>query len=259
MEKSEVTELVMMLFAAFPAAKGDAESWRRTLRVYGEMLIDLDVNLTRQAVMRLVATAKWLPTIAEIRAASTDLRLGPVRDGGEAWKDVMEKARFAGRYDVPEFEDPLVSEALRLWGSWQSFCDSPEDDPGGRARFIELYDALTRRKRDTDVSGIPLPAPERPRPRLVAPIVPLGIAAPAPVPPVAPVVPIAPAAPVAAPAAVEPAAPVPMPMMPMVPRKRFPDPAYRRYTAEELEAALKKPPGGTDGQRADDQAGGAAK
>ena len=247
MEKSEVTELVMMLFAAFPAAKGDADSWRRTLHIYGEMLLDLDVNLARQAVMRLIATAKWLPTIAEIRAASTDLRLGPVRDGGEAWRDVMAEARLTGRYGVPEFSDPLVSETLRLWGSWQSFCDSPEDDPGGRARFIELYDSLTRRKRDTDVSGIPLPAPERPRPRLVAPIVQLGIAAPAPPAPAPPAAPV------------EPVVPVPMPMMPSVPRVRHPDPPYRRYTAEELEALLKKPRGDTDGQRPDDKAGGAAK
>jgi hypothetical protein len=253
-KKSEVSKLVMMLMAAFPASKTNDS----TSAVYEEMLLDLDVDLARVAVTRLLVTAKWMPTIAEIRAASTDLRLGPVRDGGEAWKDAMAAARYVGRYGVPKIRDPLVREALRMWGSWQSFCDSPEDDPGGRARFIELYDSLTRRKRDTDVSGIPLPAAERPRPRLVPPIAPAGLA-PAPAP-VAPVVPIAP--PVAAPAAPapgEPVVPVPLPMMPMVPRKRHPDPPYRRYTAEELEAALKKPPGGTDGQRTDDQAGGAAK
>ncbi len=216
MKPSEVSQLVMMLMAAFPASKTSDS----TSAVYEQMLLDLDETLARRAVTRIIATAKWLPTIAEIRAASTELRLGPVRDGGEGWKDAMAAVRYVGRYGVPKVRDPLVREALRLWGSWQSFCDSPEDDPGGRARFIELYDALARRQRDTEVSGIPLPAAERPRPRLVAPVVPLPLAAPAPEAPTAP------------------APPVPLPVMPSLPRPRGPDPEYRRYTGDELQAAL---------------------
>ncbi len=156
MEKSEAKEIVLMLVAAFPAAKGDAEAWRRTLSVYAEMLADLDRDVTRQAVTRLIATSKWMPTIAEIRSAVADLTLGPRRAGGEAWQDAVGAARRVGRYDTPQFADPLVGEALRLWGSWEQFCGSPEEDPGGRARFIELYDSLAVRERQDAASGIPL-------------------------------------------------------------------------------------------------------
>jgi len=155
MKPSEAAEIVLMLMAAYPASK----TMPTTSAVYEVSLADLDAELTRKAVTRLIATQKWLPTVAEIRAVATDLRLGAVRNGGEAWKDAVAAVRYVGRYDVPEFPDPLVGQALQLWGSWTSFCDSPEDDPGGRARFIELYDSLAARRRQAEVSGIPLPAP----------------------------------------------------------------------------------------------------
>jgi hypothetical protein len=155
MKKSETTEIVMMLLASYPAAR----TAEKTPEVYEAMLADLDYAIARRAVTRLIATSKWLPTIAEIREACTALSHGPLRAGGEAWQDAMSEVRRVGRYEAPRFADPLVVETMRLWGSWQGFCDSPQDDPGGRARFIELYDQLAARRRADVVSGIPLPAP----------------------------------------------------------------------------------------------------
>jgi hypothetical protein len=155
MKKSETTEIVMMLLASYPMAK----TAEKTPEVYEAMLADLDYATARRAVTRLIATSKWLPTIAEIREACTALSHGPLRAGGEAWQDAMSEVRRVGRYEAPRFADPLVVETMRLWGSWQGFCDSPQDDPGGRARFIELYDQLAARRRADVVSGIPLPAP----------------------------------------------------------------------------------------------------
>jgi Loader and inhibitor of phage G40P len=155
MRKSEVAEIVMMLFASYPAAK----TVDKTSEVYELMLADLDYAVTRKAVTRLIATSKWLPTIAEIREACAALSYGPMRLGGEAWQDAMTEVRRTGRYGAPKFTDPLVAETIRMWGSWQGFCNSPEDDPGGRARFIELYEQLAARARADVVSGIALPAP----------------------------------------------------------------------------------------------------
>jgi hypothetical protein len=163
MKRSEVIELVLMLMQAYPNAKVG----ERTCEVYEQALLDLDRDHARSATSRLIATSKWLPTIAEIRAAATDLRLGPGRTGGEAWADAITAVRVVGRYGVPTWSDPLLGEAMRMWGSWRDFCNSPEDDPGGRARFIELYEQLASRGRAAAVSGIALPAPKT-APRLVA-------------------------------------------------------------------------------------------
>jgi hypothetical protein len=217
MKKSEVSELVLMLMAAYPSAK----TGESTSAVYEQMLADLDAAAARKAVTRLIGTAKWLPTVAEIRAAATDLRLGPMRAGGEAWQDAMSAVRHVGRYEVPTFADPLVSEALRLWGSWVDFCNSPEDDPGGRARFIELYDSLATRQRQDVASGIPLPAPQS-RPAL-------GPSAPRHKPALVP-----------APAG----APVPKVLV-AAPRKPEQSQFRRRMTAEEIQGELDKASGAT--------------
>lgn len=204
MKPSEAAEIVMMLIAAYPNARITPS----TSAVYESALADLDAPNARQAVTRLLATSKWLPTIAEIRSAATDLRLGPARTGEEAYAIVAQAIRRVGQYQRVTFHDPLIERALGIWGGWTGACLAPEDDPGGRARFIELYDSLAARERDAEASGIPLPAPKS-RPRPIAP-----------------------------PRAAPELTPAPMPALATVPRPRGPERPHRRYTADELDAAL---------------------
>lgn len=155
MKPSEVTELVAILVAAFPRPP----IGEKTIEVYERMLADLDRELAHRAVARLIATAKFLPTIAEIRAAATELTLGPRRLGGEAWGDVGAAIREFGRYQAPEFDDPLTAECVRQLG-WLTLCDST-NDVADRARFVELYDGLALRQRADAVAGpaLALPSP----------------------------------------------------------------------------------------------------
>lgn len=66
MKASESAKLVMMLMAAFPNGKTS----EATSKVYEEMLADLDFAAARRAVTNLIRTAKFLPTVAEIREAT---------------------------------------------------------------------------------------------------------------------------------------------------------------------------------------------
>lgn len=63
MKPSEAAELVMMLLGAYPTAKSTAA----TGHVFESMLADLDVRTAREAVKRLIATSKFMPSVAEIR------------------------------------------------------------------------------------------------------------------------------------------------------------------------------------------------
>lgn len=213
MKKSEAAELVMMLIAAFPAAKTNGT----TSAVYEQMLADLDAGCARKAVTRLIGTSKWLPTVSEIRGATADLQLGPRGTGEQAYQTALQAVRSVGRSyggeSAPAFKDPLINRAVGIFGSWNDFCSSPTDDPGGRARFIELYDQLAQAEREDFVSGIPLPKPaaqtpllvrDRPRPALTAPVRSLVKVDPSRV------------------------------------RQRPAEPVHRKYTAEELDAALKE-------------------
>jgi hypothetical protein len=137
------------------AAYRDAPISDDTAGVYETMLLDLPFAACQQAVARLICTSKWLPTVAEIRAAATDVERGPVRSGGEAYGDVLAEIRRTGSYGLPSFVDPLVAECVRLMG-WRGLCLGT-NEAADRARFVELYDALARRGRADEVVGHALP------------------------------------------------------------------------------------------------------
>lgn len=172
MKKSEAAEIVMMLIAAYPATKATEQ----TSQVYEAMLGDLDADVARAAVQRLLATSRWMPTIAEIREACTAQTHGAARSGEQAWAELMMAKRKHG-YDYgavdthrrskdPLFGDPLIQQCLMMWGGWNAFALADED-AAARARFIALYGELAGRERQDLIVGKPLPRPER------APVLPL--------------------------------------------------------------------------------------
>lgn len=149
MRLSEVAELVMMLLAAYPHRDMSAA----TSDVYERSLRDLDVEVARVAVERLIRTSRFLPSIAEIREACEFTQNGPRRTGEEAWAIAMKAVRYIGQYQpAPTFKDPLIGEVLLMWGSWEEFCVS-EGGVADRARFIQFYDELAKRRHEQDVAG----------------------------------------------------------------------------------------------------------
>jgi hypothetical protein len=158
MTPPEAAKLVATLSAAYPRAAVTVE----TSRVYERMLADLDFDVATKAVARVIATSRFLPTIAEIRIAAAEVEHGPVRVGGEAWGDVGFAIRRFGARETPRLLDPVAAQCVRLLG-WHSIC-SPDNESAIRAHFIRLYDQLAAQNREQQVAGLALPpskAPER--------------------------------------------------------------------------------------------------
>lgn len=144
MTKTESCRIVAGLMAAFPQSKTSDQ----TAAVYEASILDLDYQVARRAADRLIKSADWLPTIAQLRRECQTVMEGPRRTGEEAWAIVQKAIRCVGRYaPEPRWRDPIIGQATKLWPSWQELCDSPANDPGGRARFVELYDELAGRER----------------------------------------------------------------------------------------------------------------
>jgi hypothetical protein len=155
MTNTECFKLIGILFTSYPSARletAHAES-------YVSGIVDLPLDAATKAVDRLRRTSKFLPSVSEIREAAADVVLGPRRSGEAAYAVVMEAIRRFGRDEVPKFSDPHITRALGVWGGWVGVCNSPDDDPGGRARFVELYEQLVRNERLDVVAGAELPAP----------------------------------------------------------------------------------------------------
>lgn len=151
MTPAQTAKLVAVLMAAYPNAKISDEA----STVYERMLADLDYATANAAVERLLATSKWIPTVAEIRETALTLGSGETRPGGDAWGDVLAAVGRYGCYRSPAFEDPLVAKCVDALG-WREICLS-ENQVADRARFIQLYDQLAATDRRLQLSE-PLPA-----------------------------------------------------------------------------------------------------
>ena len=174
MTHTEVMKLVAMLVATY----------RNTLRledhelvamssVYEAMLADLDADAATSAVKSLMVTSKWMPTIAEIRAAVVEAVEGPSRSPADAWGDVLVAIGRHGSYRTPgidfAFCDPLVARLVDRFG-WRDLCRS-ECVQADRARFIEAYAQLIEQHRRERVTAT-LPGIAKPRlPSGTSPIV----------------------------------------------------------------------------------------
>lgn len=158
MTEIETKKLIAVMVAAFPTTKINDDS----VRIYARMLSDLEYVATNAAVEQLIATSKWMPTVAEIRERVVSLQTGEVRAGGEAWGSVLKAISRCGRNRTPgidfEFADPVVHEAIKALG-WVQLCDG-DNVVSDRARFVELYDRLAIKHRRGQLSA-ELPAMQR--------------------------------------------------------------------------------------------------
>jgi hypothetical protein len=164
--REESLAVASMLVEAYPR-----EVKAETLKAYAMHLADLERDAAVRAVKTLVATSKWLPTIAEVRAAvvAQDARFLSAPD---AWDQVVQLMAKRGTYrPLPRGSGDPVRRALELCGRWEDVCQ--EDATWLRKRYVEIYDGLVLEARQGLASGDPphwLALPETTRPALPAPI-----------------------------------------------------------------------------------------
>lgn len=115
-----------------------------TIKVYSLCLQDLPFNAVKGAVLSHIATNKWFPTVAEIRAAAVALMPGGrLPTALEAWGEVKQAFSSVGYYGQPKFSHEAISKAVEAMG-WQTLCKS-ENDMADRAHFMKLYDVYAQR------------------------------------------------------------------------------------------------------------------
>lgn len=163
----EAAEVVKLLFALYPTQRRSmsAKDAEMFTSVCMDAFADLEAGAARAAITRLAMTAKWLPTIAEIREAVGIVHHGDRRDGISAWGDVLELHGFRNREALADF-DPLVIEVCQRFGwiEWRTLWRAGQDieqwhvvhgenESADRARFVEAYDkAAMKQRKDAQVS-----------------------------------------------------------------------------------------------------------
>jgi hypothetical protein len=126
-----------------------------TIAVYCEDLRECDPETLMQAVVQLRRTSKWLPSIAEIRAALvTQAHHFPT--AAEAWVLVSDRMAKQGTYHSMGrgAGDPMF-RALELCGRWEDCCQ--EDPTWLRKRYVEIYEGLIAEIRTGLATGVKPP------------------------------------------------------------------------------------------------------
>lgn len=145
MTKVQAAQIYRLMVAAWPNARvTDA-----TVEVYAMGMADIDFDTAKAAVQHLIMTAKWMPSISEVRDACVTVRAGSRRPAGDAWGDVMAAVRRWGVHRIPgvdfRFDDELVARAVKAIG-WTTICNS-EMIASERKQFIDLYQGYDARDR----------------------------------------------------------------------------------------------------------------
>jgi hypothetical protein len=159
--KDEARDLVGMLVATWPRPPVE----KATVHAYAFALADLDHEAVKAAVLSLMQTSRFLPTIAEIRERSVKQRVnlpGPE----EAWGIVRRAVGTVGSYRLPEFDCDEIQAAVRAIG-WKEICLG-ENEAATRARFIDAMKGETARRMQAEATGRYVP-PDRQLPANTVP------------------------------------------------------------------------------------------
>jgi hypothetical protein len=153
MTPEQTRDVFKMILAGWSTQrqKMSEDDIRGMAAIYTAGLADLEYDVVKQAIQRVVRTEKWLPTIASIREAAGVIVHGTQTTGGEAWGAVVRALRERGSHRTPGvdffFKDPITARVVSALG-WSELCrGSGAAHAADRARFIDTYDQIAQNER----------------------------------------------------------------------------------------------------------------
>lgn len=145
MKKTKIVQLLAVINAAFP----NMQVTEVMVDLWHELLGDIDFNLAKAAVKKLLLESPYPPTIADIRRQAMEIATPPKDriDAAEAWGEVERAIRLYGHYRESEAlasMSPRVAKVVKYLG-WQEICLSEE--PGVvRGQFLKMYAQVAERE-----------------------------------------------------------------------------------------------------------------
>ena len=155
-ERASTLKMLTLARKTFPSSKVDAEA----LTLYVAALDDLTYQQMKAGVIKLLNTATFFPTIAEIRKASEEMVAHVKHEGkpdaGEAWGEVIKFMHERSQCDTRPFpwSCPEVKEAVKRIGKTSLFALEMKDEPIVRAQFMRIYEKLLATAHDKNVMDI---------------------------------------------------------------------------------------------------------
>ena len=149
----EIVATLTPYLMALPQSKINEGS----LVIYARALSSLSIAEIDAAMLKLMKTSKWFPTIAEILEASENIETfitgnsKPTAD--MAWAEAMKLAHDKWIYGKWEYSCKEVELAVNYFGKME-LCQIETDNINtARAQFMRIYESVLKRQRDIKTNG----------------------------------------------------------------------------------------------------------
>jgi hypothetical protein len=140
--KPEVLALLNNISEAFPSF----ELTPGRINLYADMLSDLDTDALKAAVKQHIATAKWPPTVAELREMCLTLTRPALPAWTDAWAELLSEIKRVGHWGEPRFSHDLIKQAVEGLGDWQTICAMEISETATwRAQFRQSFEGYAHR------------------------------------------------------------------------------------------------------------------
>lgn len=152
MNRKEIINLLGIATANFPNMQ--ERDMKPTAILWEKSLSDIPYDIAEKALIKVLATSKFFPTIAEIREAAADITQPRTMDAIEAWGLVIKAIRRYGSHRESEAIASLpedVAQMVKRFG-WRELCLNENPDTL-RAQFRMAWE--TQSKRENDMRLLP--------------------------------------------------------------------------------------------------------
>jgi hypothetical protein len=136
---SKIIKTLTPYLSAYPACKMKSSG----LMVYARALQHIPLDELDAAMLKLMRTSKYFPTVAEILEAVRDQRKiisgNDVTGAGAAWKEAMDLVKNIGPYGHWTFSSSVVERTVKNFGKME-LCNLKTDEMNtARAQFMRIY------------------------------------------------------------------------------------------------------------------------
>lgn len=153
MKISEVAKLLTVIAAAYPE-KFTVNDMK--VQLWHSLLKDIPYEVANIAIQKHIIESPFVPTIADIRKAATDIMTPQEQkiDAATAWGEVIKAISSYGSYKPEEAlqsMSPVTARVVRYIG-WQEICLN-ENQGVMRGQFLKMFESVS--KRETQDSLLP--------------------------------------------------------------------------------------------------------
>ncbi len=147
-KENEIVKLLRQYFSAFLNATMQDSAWA----IYARALSTLSLDEINAAMLKLLTTSKFWPSVAEIFEAARSVREcaqgNILPTAAEAWQEVQQLVRTCHIYMPWVYSCPEVQKTVECYGRYE-LCNLLESEVGiARAQFCRMYNEIVQRSEE---------------------------------------------------------------------------------------------------------------